>query len=65
MSDYDKSMDIQFICNQDVVTYKKCWCMNPMLLSSPWANHKTNKYSQTLKCNKQPYGVKKSCKGLT
>ena len=38
MSDDDKLMDFQFICNQHVVTYNKLQVMNPMLLSAPWAD---------------------------
>ena len=36
MSDDDKSMDIQLICNQHVVTYNEFWDINPMGLSSSW-----------------------------
>ena len=36
MSDGDKSMDVQLICNQLVVTYNKSIGMNPMCHSSPW-----------------------------
>ena len=38
MSDDDKSMDVQFICNQHVLTYNTFWFMNPMVLSVPWAD---------------------------
>ena len=36
MSDDDKSMDVQLICNQSVVTYNELWGMNPMGISAPW-----------------------------
>ena len=36
MSDDDKSMDIQLICNQHVVTYNELQGINPMGLSSSW-----------------------------
>ena len=36
MSDDDKSMDFQLICNQRVVTSNKLRGMNPMGLSAPW-----------------------------
>ena len=35
MSDDDKSMDVQLICNQRVVTYNKLRGMNTMGLRSP------------------------------
>ena len=38
MSDDDKSMDVQLICNQCVVTYNKFCGMNPMGLSAPWGD---------------------------
>ena len=38
MSDDDKSIYDQLICNQRVVTYKKIRGMNSMNLSSPWAD---------------------------
>ena len=37
MSDDDKSMDVQLICNQHLVTYNKLQCVNLMGLSAPWA----------------------------
>ena len=38
MSDDDKSMDVQLICNQNVVTDNKFQGLNSMGLSAPWAN---------------------------
>ena len=35
MYDDDKSIDVQLICNQRVVTYNKLIGMNPMVLSAP------------------------------
>ena len=57
MSDDDKSMGVQLICNQRVGTYNNLQGTNPMYISSPWANYKTNNYSQIQKCKKQPYYV--------
>ena len=36
MSDYDKSMYLQFICNQRVVNCNKFLYVNSMGLSAPW-----------------------------
>ena len=36
MYDDDKSMDVQLICNQHVVTYNKLRGMKLMGLSDPW-----------------------------
>ena len=36
MYDDYKSMDVQLICNQCVVTYNKLQGMKPMGLSTPW-----------------------------
>ena len=38
MSDYDKSMDVQLIYNQRLVTYNKYQGVNLMNLSYPWDN---------------------------
>ena len=38
MYDDDKSMDVQLICNQRVVTQNEFLGVNPMGLSSPWDN---------------------------
>ena len=35
MYDDDKSIDVQLICNQRVVTYNKLWGMNPIVLIEP------------------------------
>ena len=40
MSDDDKPMDVQLICNQCVVTDNKLRVMNPMGLSAPWEDYK-------------------------
>ena len=40
MSDDDKSMDVQLICNQLVVIYNKLLGINPMGLSDPWVDYK-------------------------
>ena len=37
MSDDDKSMNDRLICNQCLATYNKLRSMNPIGLSSPWA----------------------------
>ena len=40
--------------------------INPMDISDLWANYKTNNYSQTWKCNKQPHDITQNIyKGLT
>ena len=44
MSDDDKYMGVQLICNQHVVTYYKFLGMNPIILSAPWGDIKTNNY---------------------
>ena len=49
MSNDDKSMDIQLICNQRVVTYNNLRCMNPMGLSAPWADYKNKKINTNIK----------------
>ena len=36
MSDDDKSMDVQLICNQRVVNYSTLQFMNPIFFSVPW-----------------------------
>ena len=36
--------------------FEKWQGINPMGLSAPWGDYKNN-YSQTLKCNRQPYSV--------
>ena len=38
MSDDDKSMDFQLICNQRVFTYNKLQGINQMGIIVPWAN---------------------------
>ena len=38
MSDDDKSMGVQLICNQRVVAYNKFLGMNPMVPITPWYN---------------------------
>ena len=38
MYDDDKSMDVQLICNQRVVTYNKLRGINQMGLIVPWDN---------------------------
>ena len=40
MSDDDKSMDVQLICNQLVGIYNKLLGINPMGLSDPWVDYK-------------------------
>ena len=32
-------MDVQLICNQQVVTYNKFWIMNPIGLSAPCSDY--------------------------
>ena len=39
MSDDDKSMDVQLICNQRLVTYNKLQGVNLMGLSAPWSDY--------------------------
>ena len=36
MSDDDKAMDVQLVCNQRVVTYNKLRGMNLIGFSDPW-----------------------------
>ena len=36
MSDDDKSINVQLICNQRVVTYNKLQGINPMVISASW-----------------------------
>ena len=38
MSDDDKSMDVQLICNQSLVAYDKWQGVNLMGLSTPWSD---------------------------
>ena len=37
--------------------HKKIQGINPMVLSAPWPDYRKNNYSQTWKCNKQPYNL--------
>ena len=39
--------------------------INPMVLSSPWANYKNKQLSTNMKLNEQPYDITKKTKGLT
>ena len=39
MSDDDKSMDVQVICNQRLVTYNKLQGVNLMGISAPWEDY--------------------------
>ena len=39
--------------------------INPMGLSSPWANYKNKQLSTNMKLNEQPYDITKKTKGLT
>ena len=45
----DKSMNVQLICNQLVVTYNKLLGMNPMVIIAPWDDYKNKKLSTNMK----------------
>ena len=49
MSDVDKSMDVQLICNQHVVTYNKFRGMNLLGLSAPWSDYKNKQLFTNMK----------------
>ena len=45
----DKSMNVQLICNQSVVTYNTLLGMNPMVIIAPWDDYKNKKISTNMK----------------
>ena len=49
MSDDDKSIYVQLICNQRVVKYNNFRGMNPMVLSAPWAEYKSKQLFTNMK----------------
>ena len=49
MSDDDKSMDVQLICNQHVVIYNKFQGINPISLSDPWVDYKNKQLFTNIK----------------
>ena len=49
MSDDDKSIDVQLICNQRVVKYILFQGMNPICLSAPWADYKNKQLFTNMK----------------
>ena len=49
MSDDDKSMDVQLICNQHVMTYNKLQGINPMGLSAPCDDYKNKQLFTNMK----------------
>ena len=49
MSDDDKSIDVQLVCNQRLVTHNQFRRMNQMVLAAPWYDYKNKQLFTNMK----------------